>query len=52
MHPTLLPQMKPLADISEDEISGLEDQVQKMTDKYIAEVDKAVEAKTKEILTV
>lgn len=39
-------------DISEDEISGLEDQVQKMTDKYIAEVDKAVEAKTKEILTV
>lgn len=39
-------------DISEDEISGLEDQTQKMTDKYIAEVDKAVEAKTKEILTV
>ena len=39
-------------DISEDEISGLEDQVQKLTDKYIAEVDKAVEAKTKEILTV
>lgn len=39
-------------DISEDEISGLEEQTQKMTDKYIAEVDKAVEAKTKEILTV
>lgn len=39
-------------DISEDEISGLEDQVQKLTDKYIAEVDKAVEVKTKEILTV
>ncbi len=39
-------------DISEDEISGLEEQIQKMTDKYIAEVDKAVEAKTKEILTV
>ena len=39
-------------DISEDEISGLEDQTQKMTDKYIAEVDKAVEVKTKEILTV
>lgn len=39
-------------DISEDEISGLEDQIQKLTDKYIAEVDKAVEAKTKEILTV
>lgn len=40
------------ADISEDEIKELEDKAQKMTDKYIAEVDKAVEAKTKEILTV
>ncbi len=39
-------------DISEDEISDLEDQAQKLTDKYISEVDKAVEAKTKEILTV
>ena len=40
------------SDISEDEIKELEDKAQKMTDKYIAEVDKAVEAKTKEILTV
>ena len=39
-------------DISEDEIADLETQVQKLTDKYIAEVDKAVEEKTKEILTV
>lgn len=39
-------------DISEDEIKDLEIQVQKMTDKYIAEIDKAVEAKTKEIMTV
>ncbi len=39
-------------DISEDEIATLEDQVQKLTDKYIAEVDKAVDEKTKEILTV
>ena len=30
----------------------LEDEVQKLTDKYIAKVDKAVEEKTKEILTV
>ena len=28
------------------------DGAQKMTDKYITEIDKAVEAKTKEILTV
>ena len=39
-------------DISEDEIKELETSVQKMTDKYIAEVDKAVEEKTKEIMTV
>ena len=39
-------------DVSEDEIADLEDQIQKLTDKYIAEVDKAVEEKTKEILTV
>lgn len=39
-------------DISEDEIKELETSIQKMTDKYIAEVDKAVEDKTKEIMTV
>ena len=39
-------------DVSEDEIKQLEDQAQKMTDKYIADVDRAVEAKTKEIPTV
>lgn len=39
-------------DISEDEIKELESNVQKMTDKYIADIDKAVEGKTKEILTV
>lgn len=40
------------SDVSEDEIKELEDKAQKMTDKYIAEIDKAVEVKTKEILTV
>ena len=39
-------------EISEDEIKELEDGAQKMTDKYITEVDKSVEDKTKEILTV
>lgn len=39
-------------EISEDEQKQLEDKVQKVTDKYIAEVDKAVEEKSKEILTV
>lgn len=40
------------SEISEDEVKGLEDDAQKMTDKYIAKVDEAVEAKTKEVLTV
>ena len=39
-------------DISEDEIKGLEEKAQKMTDKYITSVDEAVEVKTKEIMTV
>ena len=39
-------------DVSKDEIKTLEESAQKMTDKYIAEVDKAVEVKTKEIMTV
>ena len=39
-------------DISEDEIHDLENELQKLTDKYIANVDKAVEEKSREILTV
>ena len=39
-------------DVSEDEIKSLEEQVQKMTDKYIKEVDVVMEEKTKEIMTV
>lgn len=40
------------SDVSEDEIAELEESVQKMTDKFIKEVDKSVEVKSKEILTV
>jgi ribosome recycling factor len=39
-------------DISEDEVKQLEAEIQKMTDKFIANVEKAVEEKSKEILTV
>ena len=39
-------------EISEDEIKQLEDEIQKLTDKYIAEIDKSVEEKSREILTV
>jgi ribosome recycling factor len=40
------------ADVSEDEVKELETQVQKLTDKYIADIDKAVEHKTQEVMTV
>ena len=40
------------SEVSEDEIKELEDKVQKMTDNYIKQVDKAIDAKTKEIMTV
>lgn len=39
-------------DVSEDEIKELGDKVQKLTDKYIKDVDAAVDKKSKEILTV
>ena len=39
-------------EISEDEADDLEKAVQKLTDKFITEVDKAVDTKTKEVLTV
>ena len=39
-------------DVSEDEIKELETAVQKLTDKFVKEVDGVVEKKTKEIMTV
>ncbi len=39
-------------EISEDEIKQLEESLQKMTDKAIKDIDKLVEEKSKEILTV
>jgi ribosome recycling factor len=40
------------SDISEDESRDLQDEIQKLTDTYIAKVDSALEAKEKDILTV
>ena len=39
-------------EVSEDEIKDLENQLQKATDKYVAQVDQAVDEKAKEVLTV
>ena len=40
------------SEISEDELKTNEEKVQKMTDKFIKEVDKAIDAKSSEILTI
>ncbi len=39
-------------EITEDELKGIETDIQKMTDKYIAEIDKMVGEKEKEIMAV
>ena len=39
-------------EISEDEQKIAEEDIQKTTDKFIAQIDKEIEAKTKEVMTV
>ena len=39
-------------EISEDVQSQIEDEIQKMTDKFVADIDKMVEDKSKEVMTV
>lgn len=38
--------------ITEDDLKQAEDQVQKLTDKYVEEIDKLTEAKEKEVMTL
>jgi len=47
-----LKKMNKANELSEDELKTNEDKVQKLTDKYVADIDKAIDEKTKEILTV
>ena len=39
-------------ELTEDDQKDLENKLQKMTDKFVADIDKAVEAKTKDIMKV
>ena len=39
-------------ELSEDEQKQLEDKIQKLTDKFVAKIDDAVEAKSAEVMTV
>ena len=47
-----LKKIRKTSEVSEDEVKQLEDQLQKLTDKYVKEIDVLMEAKTKEIMTV
>ena len=47
-----LKKMEMSTDITEDERKEGEEKIQKMTDKYVAKIDKSVENKSKEIMTV
>ena len=40
------------SEVSEDEIKDMEEELQKVTDKFVKKVDEAVEAKSKEVTTV
>ena len=39
-------------EVSEDEIKDMETELQKLTDKFVKDVDKAVDNKSKEVMTV
>lgn len=39
-------------ELTDDELKSLEDQVQKLTDRFVNEIEKTMEAKSKEILTI
>jgi ribosome recycling factor len=48
----LVKKMEKDGEISEDERKRREEEIQKLTDKYIKEIDKVVEAKEKEIMEI
>ena len=47
-----LKKLKKGSELSEDQIADLEDELQKITDKYIKEIDEKIKAKSEEIMTV
>lgn len=40
------------SELTDDELKSFEDQVQKLTDKFVNDIEKTMEAKSKEILTI
>ncbi|MDR3238930.1 MAG: ribosome recycling factor [Clostridiales bacterium] len=47
-----LKKMQKKSEITEDELDELEKEIQKLTDKYIDQVEKRMEAKSKEIMSI
>ena len=48
----MLKKTKGTAGVSEDDIKGAEEEVQKLTDQYIKKIDEHLAHKEKEIMTV
>lgn len=48
----VLKKMQKKSEITEDELSSLEDEMQKITDKYVANVEKIIEKKNKDIMSI
>ncbi len=44
--------MQKNSEISEDELKGAEDRIQKLTDKYVEEIDNILDKKEKEIMSI
>ena len=44
--------MEKAKEATEDDVKKLEDQAQKLTDKFVAQIDKVVEEKTKEVMSI
>jgi ribosome recycling factor len=47
-----LKKMEKKGDLTEDDLDEAEEELQKLTDKYVVEIDKRYEAKNKEILSI
>ena len=48
----MLKKLKKADGVSEDEVKDLEEELQKMADKYVKDVDKIVEEKAQDIMKV
>ena len=44
--------MQKNSEISEDDLKAAEDKIQKLTDKYVEEVDQILEKKEKEVMSI